>query len=306
MFNAEYKERFIIEKNSESNISKGYLEHQFKRVSEMENNLNKDVSNFTYYDIIEYYKMLNTHSMEYLAVLNSQLSLYTQWCLQQNLVDDGQNHFLEMRIEDYDKCVNKTLLNLKIIPKSTVLDWVNQLQNPRDQFILLGLFEGIKGNDYCELAKLRPEDVKGNTLSLCTGRTFEASDKLISIIEECIEEKIYYSLSGKEKKTMPLIDRGYVVKDYPNTKDDVSDYQRGRQFYNSVQRIMSSIGVYPKVNSKQVVESGKLDMIKTRANELGINCTEYLYSKNIKEVEEKYNCTIKQKAYIIKYKNYLE
>lgn len=306
MFNAEYKERFIIEKNSESIIPKGYLEHQFKRVSEMENNLNKDVSNFTYYDIIEYYKMLNTHSIEYLAVLNSQFSVYTQWCLQQNLVSDGQNHFLEMRIEDYDKCVNKALFNLKVIPKSTVLDWVNQLQNPRDQFILLGLFEGIKGNDYCELAKLRPEDVKGNTLSLCTGRTFEASDKLISIIEECIEETIYYSLSGEGKKTMPLIDRGYVIKDYPNTKDDVSDYQRGRQLYNSIQRIMSFIGVYPKVNSKQIVESGKLDMIKARANELGINCTEYLYSKNINEVEEKYDCTIKQKSYIIKYKNYLE
>ena len=195
---------------------------------------------------------------------------------------------------------------MKVIPKSTILNWVNQLQNPRDQFILLGLFEGIKGNDYCELAKLRPEDVNGNTLKLCTGRTFKASDKLISIIEECIEEKIYYSLSGEGKKTMPLIDRGYVVKDYPNTKDDVSDYQRGRQLYNSIQRIMSFIGVYPKVNSKQIVESGKLDMIKIRADELGINCTEYLYSKNIKEVEEKYDCTIKQKSYIIKYKNYLE
>ena len=98
MFNAEYKERFIIEKNNESIIPKGYLEHQFKRVAEMENKLNKDVSNFTYYDIIEYYKMLNTHSIEYLAVLNSQFSLYTQWCLQQNLVNDGQNHFLEMRL----------------------------------------------------------------------------------------------------------------------------------------------------------------------------------------------------------------
>ena len=306
MYNAEYKERFIIEKNNESIISKGYLECQFKKVSSMENKLNKDVSNFTYYEIIEFYKLLNTHSIEYLRVLNSHLSSYTQWCLQQNLVVDGQNHFLEMRIEDYDSCINKVLFNLKVIPKNTILEWVDDLENPRDKFILLGLFEGIKGNDYCELANLRSEDVNGNILTLCTGRTIEISDKLKYIIEECIEEKTYYSLSGDRKKTMPLIDRGFIIKDYPNTKDDVSEFQRGRQIYNSIQRIMQFTGVYPKVSANQIFESGKLDMIKTQAEKYGMNCIEYLYSDNIKEVEKKYNCTILKKSYIIKHSNYLE
>ena len=306
MFNAEYKERFIIEKNNESIIPKGYLEHQFKRVAEMENKLNKDVSNFTFYEIIEYYKLLNTHSVEFLRVLNSHFSAYTQWCLQQNLVRDGQNHFLEMTLEDYDSCVNKTLFNLKVINKKVIMRWVDELQNPRDKFILLGLFEGIKGKDFCELANLRPGDVNGNIVRLCTGREIKISDKLKYIIEDCIDERIYYSVSGKEKKTMPLIDRGYIIKDYPNTRDDVSEFQRGRQIYNSIQRLIKCIGVYPSINANQIFESGKLDMIKVRSEELGINCIDYIYSKNREEVEEKYDCTIKQKTYIMKYKNYLE
>lgn len=306
MYNTEYKERFTSEREAEAILSKGYLECQFEKVSSMEERLGKDVSNFTFYEIIEYYKLINTHSINVLQVLNSQFSLYTQWCLQHNLVNDGQNHFLEMRLEDYDKCINKTLFNLKVVDRKTVLNWVEQLQNPRDQFVLLGLFEGIKGKDFCELANLKPEDVNGNILKLCTGRTIEISDRLKHIIEECIEEKIYYSASGDRKKVMPLIDRGYVIKDYPNTKTGVSEFQRGRKIYNSTQRIMQYIGVYPSVSANQIYESGKLDMIKTQAVKHGVNCTDYIYSENINEVKEKYNCTILAKSYIMKYKNYLE
>lgn len=306
MFNAEYKERFMAERNAEVIMSKGYLECQFKKVSSMEHNLNKDVSNFTFYEITEYYKLLNTYSVNALRVLNSHFSLYTQWCLQQNLVKDGQNHFLELRTEDYDSCINKGLLDSKILPKDTIIEWVDELPNPRDQFILLGLFEGIKGKDFCELANLKPKDVNVNSVRLCTGRTIQISDKLVNIIRDCISEKIYYSTTGKEKKTMPLIDRGYIIKDYPNTKDDVSEFQRGRQIYNSIQRIMQFEEVYPTISANQIFESGKLHMIKERSKELGINCIDYIRSEKISEVEEKYNCTIIKKSYIIKYKDYLD
>jgi len=306
MYNTEQKQRFIAEREVEVILSKGYLECQFEKTSIMESELNKDISNFTFYEIIEYYKMLNTYSIGNLTVLNSQLSSYTQWCLQQNLVGDGQNHFLEMRSEDYDACVNKTLFNSKIVNRDVVLDWLGQLQNPRDQFILLGLFEGLKGKDFCELANLKPEDVNGNTVNLCTGRTIEISNKLKYIIEECINEDMYYSVSNNDSRKFPLIDRGYVIKDYPNTRDEVSEFQRGRQIYNSIQRIIQYIGVFPSVNANQIFESGKLDMIKTCAKKNGMSCMDYIYSNNLKEIEEKYNCTIQRKSYIMKYRNYLE
>lgn len=306
MYNAEHKERFMTERNSEVIMSKGYLECQFKKVSSMEYDLNKDISNFTFYEIIEYYKLLNTYSVNALRVLNSHFSLYTQWCLQQNLVKDGQNHFLELRTEDYDSCINKGLLDSKILPEKTIMEWVDELPNPRDQFILLGLFEGIKGKDFCELANLRPNDIDGNTAKLCTGRIIQISNKLVNIINDCISEDIYYSTTGKEKKTMPLIYRGYIIKDYPNTKEGVSEFQRGRQIYNSIQRIMQFEGVYPAINANQIFESGKLHMIKAQAKKYGINCIEYIYSERINEVKEKFNCTIQSKSYIIKYKNYLE
>ena len=97
MYNEERKRRFISEHNVEVTLPNNYLECQFNKISNVEETLNKDLCNFTFYEITEYYKLLNLTSTVSLSVMNSQFSLYTQWCLQQNLVDDGQNHFLESR-----------------------------------------------------------------------------------------------------------------------------------------------------------------------------------------------------------------
>lgn len=305
MYNEEYKRRFIAERNEEAILPMNYLNLQFEKVSEMETRLNKDVCNFTYYEILEYYKLLNTSSTNLLRVLNSQFSIYTQWCLQQNLVIDAQNHFLEIRTSDYEKCMSKVLFNKQIIPASTIMEWVNELSNPKDQFILLGLFEGIKGKDFCELANLRPEDVQGNTAKLCTGREVIISDKLRYIIDNCITEKFYYPINGKRKAQ--LVDNGFVIKEYCNVADNQSDFQRGRTIYTTISKIFKYFDVYPAVKANSVYESGKIDMIKRCSKELGISNIEFINSDYIEKVEKQYNCIFRTKAeWINKYKDYLE
>lgn len=305
MYNEEYKRRFIAERNEEAILPMNYLNLQFEKVSEMETRLNKDVCNFTYYEILEYYKLLNTSSTNLLRVLNSQFSIYTQWCLQQNLVIDAQNHFLEIRTSDYEKCMSKVLFNKQIIPASIIMEWVNELSNPKDQFILLGLFEGIKGKDFCELANLRPEDVQGNTAKLCTGREVIISNKLRYIIDNCITEKFYYPINGKRKAQ--LVDNGFVIKEYCNVADNQSDFQRGRTIYTTISKIFKYFDVYPVVKANSVYESGKIDMIKRCSKELGISNIEFINSDYIEKVEKQYNCIFRTKAeWINKYKDYLE
>lgn len=306
MFNEDLKRKFIAERNKEVVLPDLYLERQFNKISFMEEELGKDLSNFTVYEITEYYKLLNLSSLDSLLVMNSQFSLYTQWCLQENLVKDNQNHYLEMTIEHIKGCINKVLAKMKMVTRETILEWVEELPNPKDQFVLLGLFEGIKGKDFCELYRLKPEDIKGNVATLCTGRTIKLSDKLISIISDCISEDKYYSLTGNGVKVMPLIDRGYIIKDYPNARTDVSDFQMGRKVYNNITRILNHFDVLSFMTANSIAESGKLTMIKERAKELGMSNKEYIYSKHISEVEDKYNCRIVRSMYTIKYEDYLD
>ena len=304
-YNEDLKKQYIEEKSKEVIISSNYLECQFNKTSKMEEELGKDLSNFTVYEITEYYKMLNASSFDTLFVMNSQFSMYTQWCLQKNLVKDNQNHFLEITLEYLRDCLNKALFNMKFVNRETVENWVDQLPNPKDQFVLLGLFEGLKGKDFCELSRLKPKDVKGNIATLCTGREIVLSKKLVKIINDCVIEDQYYSISGNGTKVMPLLNKGYVIKDYPNAIADVSDFQRGRKIYNSVSRILNYFDVGDFMTANSIAESGKLHMIKERAKELDLSCRDYIYSNHIEEVEKKFNYKIVRSMFWLKYEDYL-
>lgn len=308
MFNEELKRRFVKERNEEVILPDKYLERQFNKIAEMENDLNKDLFDFTAYEIIEYYKLLNTHSIGTLQVMNSQFSLYTQWCLQKNLVKDNQNHFLEITDEILKGCINKALFDEKVITRKEIVSLVDDIINPKDQFIILGLFEGIYGKEFCELIKLRPENINGNVANLCTGRKITLSNKLIEIIDDCIMEDKYYGSEDCEKgkqKVFRLIDTGYIIKDFPNVKSNVSDYQKGRRLYSSMKRSLSVIDKENIITAKDIINSGMLDMVRQRSTELGISNIEYITSNHIKEVEDKYDIRIFPAPFIRKYESYL-
>lgn len=305
MYNKELKERYIREKNEAATLPNNYLICQFGKVAKFEEELGKDVHDFTVYEIVEYYKILNVSSLEILACLNSQFSQYTQWCLQESLVVDNQNHFIELSLEQMKGCLNKVLINKKIVDREQIINWCESLPNPRDQFIILGLFEGLKGRDFCDFVNLRPQDIRGNTFTLMDGREVKVSGDLIKYAEESIAETTYYSSSGNQTKTMPLVDRGYVIKNYPNVQENTSAFAKGRIIYNSIARSLKYVGVLEFMSANSIYESGKIWMIKQRAKEIGVSTKDYVYSDRIKEVEYQFGCKIVRSVFWLKYEDHL-
>ena len=51
-YNEELKKRYIKEKEKILSVSSNYIDVQFRKSSEMEYELNKDISNWTTYEII--------------------------------------------------------------------------------------------------------------------------------------------------------------------------------------------------------------------------------------------------------------
>ena len=303
-YNKQLKDRYLSEKEMTLSIPANYIDVQFRKSSETEYELDKDVSNWTIYEIIEYYKLLNMTSFESLMCLNSILSQYTQFCLENSLVRDNQNHFLECTKDVISSCLNKAIFDKKIVEKETVLKWVEELPNPKDQFVMLSLFEFGKSKDYKDLVNAKEENLKESMLNL-SDRTVKISDKLINIIRDCKAEDTYYSISGKGVKTMPLVDYGYIIKSYPNQNMDLSDFQKGRNIYIACQRMFDYLGIKQWMSPNDIVESGKLYMIKERAKELNITPMQYVYSDYIKEVERQFGCSIVRSVYVKKYSEYL-
>lgn len=303
-YNKDLKKRYIREKEKRLSVSSDYIDVQFRKTAEREHELDKDLSNWTLYEIVEFYKLLNVCTFESLLCLNSTLSQYTQFCLENNLVRDNQNHYLECKNEILTGCLNKAIIDKKIVDRNTVLKWTYELPNPKDQFILLGLFEFGKSKDFKDIVYAREKDVNGYTLKL-SDRTVKISPELYYIIKNCIEENVYHSISGKGVKEMPLIDYGYIVKSYPNQNISISDFQKGRNIYISCQRIFSYLGVGEWMSPNAIAESGKMYMIKQKAKENNMTPIEYIYSDDIKEVEVQYNFNISRSVYVKKYHEYL-
>lgn len=231
MFNEELKNRYIKEKRESTIIGLNFLERQFINISNYEEELGKDLSNFTTPEIIEYYKILGSRSLESLTVINSQYSMYTQWCLQQNLVIDSQNHYLEMNSDILFQCLNQTIIDKSVITREELLNMIYQLPNYRDQFIFLYLFEVGKDKDFFSLTHCKLEDFdKEKKVLYLTGRTPKVSDELIRIAEEADKQDTYYSITQKEIRKITFAENGYIIKDIPPAKpEEISDFRRGQK-----------------------------------------------------------------------------
>lgn len=308
MYNSELKKRYIEIREREVTLPNNYLTLQFEKVAEYEEELGKDVSCFTAYEILEYYKIRNLHSIESLQSLNSQLSLYAQWCLQENLVQDNQNHFLELNKEILNGCVNKYVLDKGIVSRETLLQWIYELPNPKDQFILLSLFEYGKTKNFTNIVYVTMSDIDedNNRLSLPDGRVVAISDELKNIAYNSHETYDYYSITGKGVKVVPLVSfDNRIVKNYPNASDTVSEFQKSRVIYNSVVRSLDYVGAATWCSANSLVVSGKIHMIRKRATELNITPTEYLYSEYLEEVNKQFGGTITRSIFGIKYQEHL-
>lgn len=309
MYNESIKKRYIDEKENSTNTPNGYLARMFDKTEHFEEMCNKDVCCFTVYEIMDFYKTINISSLESLVVLNSHLSLYTQWCLQQNLVPDCQNHFDEIDSDTLVKCINRATLDKSIITRKTLELWLGQLNNPSDAFVMYCLFEGIKGQNFCEIYNLKLSDFSGNKVKLCTGREMIVSDRLVELAKITDQTIEYHAVSKSNTKVYPLIDEGYIIKKFHNSKDveEVNEFQRGRRIYKILLRNFEFLEVADYMKPNSLVDSGKIDYINKRAKELEMSGIQFLESEYIDEIESKYCYDMKRLkiSFIRKYKECL-
>ena len=304
MYNGEIKLRYIEYKTDSTIMAEGSLERLFSKTERFETELGKDVSNFTYYEIVNMYKTWNESSFDTLQVNNSSLSLYTQWCLEQNLVIDAQNHFLEINKDVFLSCINGIVNDKKIVTREQVLKWARQLNNPSDGFIFLALFEGIKGEQYVELTSLKPSDFHDGKVTLCTGRIIEISQELYNFAIEASQEDMYYPY-GENKQPVKLLEEDLIIKNYPNTFVTDDSFRAGRRLYNRIARCASAIGISDYMKGNAFYESGRIAFIKQRSEELGISCREFIF-EHADEIKQQFGCRIPSKgAFYEKYEKYL-
>lgn len=305
MYNTERKQRYIKEKKESTIIGYNFLERQFNNIAEYEEELGKDLSNFTTPEIIEYYKILGSRSLESLTVINSQYSMYTQWCLQQNLVRDSQNHYLELNRDILLLCLNQTTIDRSVLSREELLTMIRQFPNVRDQFTFLFLFEVGATKDFKNLSSCKLSDFDEERKTLRTsGRLVKVSEELIELAKQTYTQTQYYSITQKEVKVCDFIDNGYLIKDIPPAREEATDFRKGRRIYTSIRRNLNYLGVAKWHTSKTIIDSGIIYMIHQRSKELQISTEEYLRKYN-DEIKNQYDVSIVVSTFLKKYQKYI-
>lgn len=311
MYNEIQKKRYIDIRNQEVILGYNYLENIFNKTQAIEERIGKDVSCFTIKEILDLYKAdINVKSIDVLTNINSQLSLYTQWCISQNLVPTGINNYQEISVDIISSCVNRLAMENSIFTREAILDIANNMRNKREKFVLLMLFETGKAKHYSTIfnAKISDIDKAKGIMNLSDGRIVSVSKELIKYAEQADQEFVYYSYGTQDIKRgveRELEDTDYIYKELSNTL--VYDIQhKVVRLGKSMRKAMQLAGVsnWTKLNS--IAESGTIYQIHELAERHNISTKEVINNKNLKEiVEYQHSVSIRPVVFMRKFEDYL-
>lgn len=279
MYNADRKREYINYKKQDVVNSQEKGAWYFNRVERIEEYLQKDVCDFTVKEIIGYLKSMQSPSQQYLSIIKSYFEQYTRWCQQNNLVKDGQNHFEEITSKMIrENCTNTTTIKRQTVTKSDLMGMLNDISRPCDRFLALAIFEGLGGVKYKEFWNLRVEDFKNGTVTLCTGRKLEVSEKLLmcaKVSSETFKDTQFTKFKESDDR---------ILKARSNTKDEETPPQLYRRIWLQLDRLSKEYG--PAFSQRGLKESGRIQMIKDLRKD-GETIEETI-KNNIKAIEYRY------------------
>ena len=306
MYNEAIKLRYKQERETSVVVPRYALKLDFKKTNAFEEQLDKDAYDFTVYEILNMYKTWNIKSIDTLYVINNRLSQYTQWALEQNLVADSQNHYLEINRDMLTGCINMIAQQKRIVSREQMIAWCSRLPNACDKFIFLGLYEGLNGSNYEDFwnASIDDIDKKNKTIRVKRG-VIPISIDLIEYAEEANNTLELYPMSGDMARVTKLVENGKIIKLKINCKYD-DPIHNGKNIYIAIVRVCKFLDIDRWYNTRQANESGIINFIKQGMERYDLSFHDYLWSEHLKEVEFQYDRKIVRSSFYTKYKNLFE
>ena len=306
MYNEAIKLRYKQERETSVVVPQYALKLDFQKTSAFEEQLDKDVYDFTVYEILNMYKTWNIKSIDTLYVINNRLSQYTQWALEQNLVADSQNHYLEINRDMLLGCINMIAQRKRIVSREQMIAWCSRLPNASDKFIFLGLYEGLNGSNYEDFWNISINDIDREKKVIRVRRgLLPISDRLIEFAEESNNTLELYPMTGDMSRVTKLVENGKIIKLKINTKYN-DPIHNGKNIYVSIVRVCKFLDIDQWYNTRQANESGIINFIRQGMKQYGLSFHDYMWSEHLKEVEFQYDRRIVRSSFYTKYKNLFE
>ena len=286
MYNEERKLQFLRERESEVEIGAN-TRSGFNIAESYENMYGRDLAEWTSTEIIAFFKFYGTSKLQTLVNLKNAFQIYTDWCINNGLVDDNQNHYSELSSADLCRCVDLAKLGLTVFSREKLLTEISTLLNNCDKYIFLGLFEGIPTKNQT-LGKLRYDQVNGNTIIFDDGSELIISDELAEIIKRSRYETERIVGRGT-RPPEPYVEEDTIIRQTlkKNAQTNLTLIIGGR--FRSCLKMMD----FPaSLAQRDVAESGRLEFIRNMMKKYSITFNDCLYIPEYREIHEKWFGTI--------------
>lgn len=289
MFNSDLKTEFIKSREKEAIIDPNFLKRIFKRSEHLEIQEGKDLYLFSVGEIIDFYKLLETRSINVLININTQLSFYTSWCMSRNLVSSGINNFQEITIDMLNLCVNKLALEEGIMSEDKIYKIINMMRNAREKFSLQMIYETGKSKNLSNIFEVKISDFDPNKkiAKLPDGRKVAITERLYYIAKEADSELDYNSYiitpSNSDSRQRKLIDLGYIYKETDTVKTNTIKNKLYR-FDSGINKGFKAAGISKYIKTKDFQYSGIINHIKHMASDNNVSWEDIVWDRSSREI----------------------
>lgn len=306
MYNESIKKRYI-DLNPNNNLHfHRVMTNYFDRAEDSEKRYGKDLSQFTSAEIMGMYKSFCTPSLSMLVVINNQFQNYTSWYMKEIANKDNQNHYREMRDEILMQCISLTSYNRNIVSRKQLLELIKNFQNPYEQFLYLGLFEGIRGEQMSDFFELRISDFdkKKKTVRL-PNREIPISNELIHYAEESSDTYQMYNIDGEPVTRGKLHEEDdRIIKCPKSVGFETSHYERTQLLYRIMRKTKRYDFVPKSLSITMLLESGRIELVKRKMKEQNQDSVEATIRSNWELIELIYGRIVSIPKWLLKYEMY--
>ena len=307
MYNKERKLTYIDETKEDKKTYEQVMKATFDNTSKMECELDKDISTFTQEEIIEFYKSLNTTSLERLLVVDNNIKRYAKWCVEKGINDNSDYHYSSIDINVIKTCTNE---RANIISREDLIKEISILPNVSDRFLCLALFEGISGTGYNELIGLKMDafEKQGEKYGYVVhlpNRDLGVSEYLVDLAKEsATTDRLYMYAEGLSFVTREYQKSDNIIK-YVAQSFSESDRAKTIRVQNKLLRIQQYLG-NPAISKIGLMESGRVDMVRNLAAQDGQKSFELVIKNHDDEITQRYGKIRVRQRWVDQYRKYLE
>jgi hypothetical protein len=273
MYNEEQKMRFLDNCSYEMSTVE-VVKLTFNKTELVERQHNKDLSEFIRPDVVDLLKSFNSKSKRRLQVLCKYFSDYYNWCKSEGLVTDPVNQYDRLMTESIiNDVIPSEALNNKYFTEEDLIGYMDNVPDVTNKFIMYGIFNGIRGDNYDNLvnAKIEDYDPVTKTLKLKSGLVIKVNSLLYNLMWQADDDTHYYA-DGIEKESrfrkFEYLRTGYIIKPTINGGDN-SPVLRGI-IHGRLATIKKQVG-NEFISGSTLYKNGLVSYVKKRFEERGID-----------------------------------